>query len=135
MKAMLRETPVVSATSAERLLRLVVRGRVFGITALISVCCFWQSPILLTAILLFLSCAVLIGKRNQQDLIIFLTCGTLGALAEIFAVAFGAWSYSVPQFLGIPYWLPLAWGISSVFIRNIERRLTPKSAPGALGLR
>jgi hypothetical protein len=82
----------------------------------------------LTTILLFLSGIVLIGKRNQQDLVIFLTCGALGALAEIFVVAFGAWSYAMPQFLGIPSWLPLAWGISALFIRNVERRLTSNSA-------
>jgi hypothetical protein len=124
MKPKLHETSLVRAAFLRPSLRFVVKGRFFGIVALISVCCFWQSPLFLTAILLFLSCIVLIGKRNQQDFVIFLTCGALGALAEIFVVAFGAWSYSLPQFLGIPYWLPLAWGISSLFIRHVERRLS-----------
>jgi hypothetical protein len=128
MKPMLHELPMVKAVSFGHLLQFVVKGRFFGIIALVAVCSFWQSPVVLTTILLFLSGIVLIGKRNQQDLVIFLTCGALGALAEIFVVAFGAWSYAMPQFLGIPSWLPLAWGISALFIRNVERRLTSNSA-------
>ncbi|MBM4296389.1 MAG: DUF2878 family protein [Deltaproteobacteria bacterium] len=111
---------------AERLLGLAARGRVFGLVALISVCSFWRRPILLTAILSVLSCVVLLGRRNRQDSKIFLTCGVLGAIAEVFVVAFGAWSYSAPQVLGIPYWLPLIWGLSALFIRNLEQRLAAK---------
>ena len=123
MEPRLCENHAVSVKPAERLLSLLARGRVFGVTALISVCIFWQSPALLTVILMSLSCVVLIGKRNRPDLIVFLTSGALGAIAEILVVAFGAWSYSVPQFLGIPYWLPLAWGLSSLFIRRIAARV------------
>jgi hypothetical protein len=127
MKPTVNDLPMMRTLSADYLFQFVVKGRFFGLVALVSVCSLWQSPVLLTAILLFLSCAVLIGKRNQQDLVIFLICGAMGALAEILVVAFGAWSYSMPQFLGIPYWLPLAWGISALFIRNVERKLTSSS--------
>src|SRR5262245_61431706 len=100
MKSTLHYPPIVRAASPVHLMQFVGRGRFFGIVALVSVCSFWQSPVFLTSILFVLSCIVLISKRNQQDFVIFLTCGALGALAEIFVVAFGAWSYSLPQFLG-----------------------------------
>ena len=123
MEPVLSDAHTFSDKPTVSLLGLLARGRFFGIAALISVCIFWQSPYLLTLVLLSLSCMVLIGKRNSQDLITFLTCGALGAIAEVLVVNFGAWSYSVPQFLGIPYWLPLVWGISALFIRNISTKI------------
>jgi hypothetical protein len=32
------------------------------------------------------------------------------------AIYFGAWNYSHPDFLGIPYWLPFVWGNASLYI-------------------
>jgi uncharacterized membrane protein YoaT (DUF817 family) len=124
METAFHKTRPVSATPVDHLLNFLVRGRVFGAIALVSVCALWQSPVLLTAILMILSGVVLVGRKNKQDLIIFLICGLAGASAEIFVVAYGAWSYSAPQLLGIPSWLPLVWGLSALFIRNVEQRLT-----------
>jgi len=39
------------------------------------------------------------------------------------AIYFGAWSYANPTMLGIPLWLPLAWGIAAVFVKRVAETL------------
>jgi len=34
-------------------------------------------------------------------------------------VSSGAWRYAGPTALGIPLWLPFAWGLAAVLIRGI----------------
>ena len=48
---------------------------------------------------------------------LFVLCaiaGVLGPAAEALGVRGGAWHYTAPDFLGIPLWLPFAWGLIGI---------------------
>ncbi len=66
-----------------------------------------------------LAVLLLFVNRAKRELKIFLFCGFSGALAEAFAVFFGPWSYANPDFIGVPFWLFILWGIASVFIVRV----------------
>lgn len=55
-------------------------------------------------------------NKSKIELIIFIRCGFLGAIAEGIAVYYGVWEYSNDSFFGIPIWLPILWAIAAVFI-------------------
>ncbi|NMJ77346.1 hypothetical protein GLU64_02965 [Nanohaloarchaea archaeon] len=70
----------------------------------------YQSSLILTALLAAVSGAPLILWNKREDLFFYSTGFVGGPLAEIICIYFGAWSYSSPDLLGIPLWLPFAWG-------------------------
>jgi hypothetical protein len=55
----------------------------------------------------------------MDDFYLFFVAGVFGAFAEVVAVLFGAWTYAVPSPIGIPYWLPLLWGLAALFLRHM----------------
>lgn len=42
----------------------------------------------------------------------FIVCGLLGSIGESIIIVSGAWSYTDPQLINIPIWLPFLWGIA-----------------------
>ena len=42
---------------------------------------------------------------------------------EAIVVESGAWTYTFPNFIGIPYGLPFLWGITGVFIKEFSEFL------------
>ena len=90
-----------------------------GLTSLGLVCVFWPSPYLLTALLALDGALMLRARRSGEDLAHLIFCGAFGALAEVFGIGFGAWSYTLPQASGVPLWLPLIWGIAALFVKEI----------------
>ena len=87
-----------------------------AVSALTSVVLLWKFNLVLTLILILLAVAMLIMNKSKQEIKTFLVCALLGAMAEVVAITFGAWTYGNPNFVGIPIWLPILWGIASVFI-------------------
>src|SRR3989338_4959757 len=75
----------------------------------------YRSNVLLTLMLLFVWCIGIFFWHTRRDITIFIVSSILGPIAEIVAIRFGVWSYSNPVFLGIPPWLPIAWGEASLF--------------------
>ena len=62
-------------------------------------------------------------KLIKENIYLYLFGGFCGALAESFAAMHGAWSYTIPNFIGIPFWLPLLWGIAALFVKNAYLRI------------
>jgi len=61
--------------------------------------------------------ALLLGlARRLEVTVLFLVGGVLGPLCESLPIAFGAWTYSHPELLGMPAWLPLGYGIFAVVV-------------------
>lgn len=54
-----------------------------------------------------------------HDIYLFITGAVVGPLGEIICISFGAWQYANPTLLGIPLWLPFAWGFATVLIKRI----------------
>lgn len=58
-----------------------------------------------------LAAAILIIRRERSTIILMAAGAVLGPVCEALPVAAGAWSYAMPQFLGMPVWLPLAYAL------------------------
>ncbi len=104
----------------KRHIKLLIYSLILGIISLILVSILWAYPFYLLLLLVVISAILLVIYNNKEDLYLFIFCATWGALSEIVAIAFGAWVYSAPEFAGIPYWLPLLWGIAALYIKKIS---------------
>lgn len=73
-------------------------------------------------ILPLLSLVIIAGALYFRGFNRFLiwSLGIMGPTLEIIGVHFGIWHYTKPDFLGIPYWLPLAYSTFGVFILCIQ---------------
>jgi len=62
--------------------------------------------------------AVLLLLRRRRGLTaLFLVAGSLiGPVCESLPIATGAWSYRLPELLGMPAWLPLGYGIFATLV-------------------
>ena len=77
--------------------------------------------------LIFLLIALIIfGTKiwyKRRDVIYFLCGAIAGPFAEIICIHFGAWRYFNPTLLGIPIWLPIAWGFVTVLIMRFAEAI------------
>jgi len=86
---------------------------------------FWQHPYVATIfeICIAIGLLSLSGWRYWKY---YLSCAVLGAISEILVIHGGAWSYALPQLLGIPLWVPFAWGNASLFYISLAPHVTAK---------
>ena len=87
----------------------------FALACLTSVCFFWKEAILLLIILIIIFLIGLYKWKNKETVILFIFCGIFGAIAEAIAIYFGIWTYTLPNIIGIPYWLFVLWGNAAIF--------------------
>ncbi len=72
----------------------------------------WKNSLVVTAFLAAYSVFLFFFlKAKRNDVVMFLVGAITGPGVEIIAISFGIWSYARPDFLGIPMWLPLVWGM------------------------
>jgi len=82
---------------------------------------WWQQPLIATASLLAIG--ILLNWNTRWQLLrVYLVFALAGSLSEILAIWSGAWSYGLPQLFGIPIWLPLVWGNSSLLLAELIHR-------------
>jgi hypothetical protein len=86
---------------------------------IVCVATLYRQSILLAGVLAVLAAATLSIARRPGDVLILAGGALLGPIAEIVAVAHGAWTYDTPDFLGIPLWLPVGWGLATLLIKRI----------------
>jgi len=94
----------------------IIFNLIFALTCLFFVCWLWEKALLLTIILLIISIIGLYKWKNKETIVLFVICGIFGAVAEAATIYFGAWAYTLPGLVNIPYWLPILWGDAAVFI-------------------
>jgi len=94
-----------------------------SLLTLIILIFFWQHSFLATALLVLVSAIALAYRFNKVKLLIFLAGFVLGPLSEMVMIHFGAWHYSMPDFLGIPLWLPVTWGNAALFFYKLTTKL------------
>jgi len=88
-----------------------------------SVLMFFKNTIFLSFILFSLSLFCFALLYNIKDAVSYIVAAIIGSLGEIVAVYRGAWIYTKSDFLNIPIWLPLAWGITVVEVRRVSELL------------
>ena len=91
---------------------------------IIAVAAAHSRNVLLCLLLVLICAAVASFWHTRQDLIFLVTGAVVGPVAEIVCVHFGVWQYANPSFLGIPVWLPLAWGFVTMLIGRIAGTLS-----------
>lgn len=75
---------------------------------------------LLLALLLILYWMVGIRLwHKRHDILFFILGAIVGSAGEIVCIHFGVFHYANPTFLGIPLWLPLAWGLATMLTKRI----------------
>ena len=84
---------------------------------------FWRSNVLLTFAILLLSIVILVKFADKKEIILYFTGFFLGPVYDIVLVPTGIWTYGNPILLGIPPWLPAAYGLGAVMIFKIGNSL------------
>jgi uncharacterized membrane protein YoaT (DUF817 family) len=92
-------------------------------------CGLWQHPALLTGCYIIISIMFFWRWHAPSDVICYVVAFILGPVGEIFAVSYGAWSYTKPLYF-IPTWLPFLWGLAILVVKNLsETLLTRRDFP------
>ena len=92
--------------------------KIIALLSLLFVSFLWKQEILLFFALMVLSIIIIyIGTNKKREIKMYLLSGSMGVLAESFAVFHGAWIYSQHfNIINIPLWLFPLWGIASIFL-------------------
>lgn len=80
---------------------------------------FWKNNTALAISLLAVSALVLLRYSGKLERFLYFTGFFLGPIYDISLVPAGVWTYGNPVLLGIPPWLPVAYGLGAVMIYKI----------------
>ena len=90
---------------------------------------FRQYPYLLTLGLLFVVLVRLIFFHESLDVVFFIFGACVGPTVEIILTSLQLYLFTEPDFLGMPYWLPVFWGNVALALRRVSWVLTPRNPP------
>ena len=99
----------------------------------LSIFFFRQYPYLLSLGLFFVVLVRLIFFHEEMDFLFFVFGACVGPTAEIILISLGLFSFSDPDFMGMPFWLPVFWGNVALALRRVAWVLTPRPVPGPPG--
>jgi len=91
---------------------------------------FRGTPYLLSLGLLLLMVLRLIFFHQAWDVLVFLIGASLGPTLELALTNLNLYSFTEPDFLGMPYWLPILWGGIAVAVRRLAWVLVPPETQG-----
>lgn len=91
--------------------------------AISAIAIFYNNNSTVTILLLIILLIRIKLKPKKDDLIYFSVSFLAGTIGEIILVYFGVWQYLNPTLLGIPLWLPIAWGLTIVMMRRIGEHI------------
>jgi len=89
---------------------------VFAILNILIVIFFYKKIFLVSVLLLTVAIIGLIKWKSKITLAIFIFAGLFGAIAEMVAISYGAWTYSIKNVINIPLWLFILWGNAGAFM-------------------
>lgn len=81
-----------------------------------AVILLWRAPLLLTLTLFVISVLMLVVLRSKKIALVYVFVAIWGPLTEAVAISAGVWHYELPEFFGLPVWLPFLWGAASIVI-------------------
>lgn len=96
---------------------LIIESAIFW-TGIGSAALLYENTQLVTFIFLALCLLRLRLYHRKDDLFFFFSGMIFGPISEMILVQFGVWRYANPTFLGVPVWLPLAWGLAVLMIKR-----------------
>ncbi len=92
-----------------------------GVFYFCSACLFLGNTIILMILIFGFILSVMLYDRTVSALLAALIVAIVGTGTEIFFVHSGMYYYARPQIMGVTYWLPFLYGISSVTTGQMAR--------------
>ncbi len=99
---------------------------IFAVLTLSITILFYRKVLLATILLLALAFIALIKWKSKLTLLVFIFGAIFGTMAEMVAIKFGVWNYSVTSIFNVPYWLFVVWGNAAIFIYHLALGLGEK---------
>jgi len=94
----------------------------FWMVSLFLMTILYKNNFSLFFILLSFSLSIIIIRRNIVDIFFFFVGAVFGTFLIFFSVQFGVLKFANPGcFGGVPYWVPLMAGLTSLLIRRIVK--------------
>lgn len=90
----------------------------FFIVWIATISILWKYPFYLFILLLIVSVLCFAFFKKANEYYYFVVAAIAGPIGEAIVSKSGLWSYAGDTVFGIPYWLPLAWGITAVAIKR-----------------
>ena len=84
---------------------------------------FYKNIFLVTIILSVVSILGLVKWKSKLTTSIFIFGAIAGPLAEMTAIHYGVWNYTLSDFYTIPSWLFLVWGMAAAFLFESAKEL------------
>ena len=107
----------------EKIQKEVIFEIIIFFVVIFTISLLWRYNTILF-IALIIECIIIVKLWHQKyDIVYFIVGAILGPLGEIVCIYYGTWIYINPNFLGIPVWLPLVWGIASIILMRIARTI------------
>ena len=101
-------------------MKKTIKERVFNIAfavlCLLVVILFYEKILIVTILLSVIAIVGLVKWKSKRTLGIFIIGAIVGSVAEMIAINFGVWRYSITNFYNIPFWLFILWGNAAAFI-------------------
>lgn len=93
----------------------------------------WNKILIFSSILILLAYIKYKMYPIKKELLWYCSICFGGAIVEIILVNIGhGWSYTNPQYLGIPVWIPLFWGLVGTTIIVLYEGITNRQDPTLL---
>lgn len=90
-----------------------------ALSTMVATALFYHNTFILIPLLAIIGAMMLFPEFKKIDFFFYVLVFTLGPLAESLVISFGGWSYTMPQLLGFPLWLPFVWGNAGIFIKRL----------------
>lgn len=115
-------------TRREKLKQLAIHSFPLAIGMVFS-CLFWrQSALLLGLYIVMVLLLILSGKDKKIEFLILAYGMAVGFFIETIGTQVGRYqSFASPNFLGIPWWLIIAWGYGFVLMKRVSLTIGTKS--------
>lgn len=118
-KAHVGSTPSPGTTKMDKLLKVSLETLPIILGIFLSYL-LWQNTVLLFLVYLTLTLGLTYLHKDKQEFIIFAYGIFIGTLVEVAGTQVSGYqSFTKPDFLGIPIWLPVVWGYGFIAMKRI----------------
>lgn len=101
----------------------IIFNTYFAFLSLFIVIFSYRNLLLTTLLLSILTLIALLKWKSKMAWAIFVFGFIMGPVAEMIAITFGVWQYSVTNWINVPWWLFILWGDAVVFFYETMKEL------------
>ncbi len=92
---------------------------IFIFSMVLTIILFYKNNLLTAFLLALISLVGLKLWHKKDDVYFFVIPAFIGPTFEIICIYFGVWRYANPTLAGIPIYLPIAYGLALLVLKNI----------------